>query len=60
MTDRIALIIDGDRFEVRRMDAAGNQNTISGSSDLAECLSFASKMVGYPLVIPISGPATML
>lgn len=58
MNDGIALIVNPDgTFEVRRLNY-GSQRQVSWSESLADALSQAALVLGYPLVIPMSGPGT--
>lgn len=60
MNEKLALIVEFSFFSVRRIDQWGGQSTVFSSPDLRECLAEASKILGYPLVLPISGPNTAL
>lgn len=63
MTNKIGLVISPNVngwFSVVSMDEAGNQQTINEGPDLGRCLTYAARVLGYPLVIPISGPTTQL
>jgi hypothetical protein len=60
MPNRIALIVENGRFEVKVSDEWGGSFIAGQSSDLQECLAHAYIRLGHPLVIPISGPGTEL
>jgi hypothetical protein len=60
MANRIALVVENGRFEVRVTDEWGGQIIVGQSSDLQQCLEHAYMRLGHPLVIPISGPNTAL
>ena len=60
MSEKLALVVEFGCFSVRRTDLWGGQSTVFRSPDLRECLAEASNILGYPLVLPISGPNTEL
>lgn len=59
MNEKIALIVNQwGTFSVNHIDPGGQQAVIADDESLEECLRRAAVKLGYPLVIPISGPTT--
>ena len=56
----IAVIVKDGRFEVQTIDEWKCCQVVAGSHELGECLKRAEAELGHPLVIPLSGPTTVL
>jgi hypothetical protein len=52
---KIALIVDSGGFMLVTLDQLGNRGTIFTSVDLEETLRMGAQILGYSLVLPISG-----
>lgn len=63
MSTRIGLIVSNTSnpwFKVMIDDGNGCQREVASGPDLGRALNYAAVMLGYPLVLPISGPDTSL
>lgn len=59
--NKLGLIVNPDgSVEVREMDDYGNQRQVAWADNVGLCLQRAATALGYPVVIPISGPDTDL
>lgn len=63
MTTKIGIVIcntPNPWFKVVIMDEFGNKNEIADGPQLDHVLHSASVRLGYPIVLPVSGPETAL